>query len=181
MPDAAQVEVIVEDDRWGDPSALIVQAATRVLAHLGHRPKDFEISVLAGDDARIRALNARFRGKDTATNVLSWPAVDLRPEAPGAQPEAPKPGTQDAPEALGDIALAFETCQAEAQALGRRFEDHLAHLVVHSVLHLLGYDHETEADARLMERTETAVLAGMGIADPYAEALTTRPAEEARR
>lgn len=167
MPDAAQVEVIVEDEGWGDPSGVIVRAATRALAHLGLEPAGYEISVLAADDARIRVLNAEFRGKDAPTNVLSWPAVDLRAETPGALPEPPEPGTLDAPEALGDIALARETCLAEAEEQGKRPDDHLTHLVVHSVLHLLGYDHETDDDAALMEATETAILAGMGIGDPY--------------
>ena len=168
MPGAAQVDVIVEDPEWGDPSAVIIRAASAALAYLGLNPAVYEISVLLAGDDRIRALNAEFRGKDAPTNVLSWPAVDLRPDLAGARPEPPQPGTLDAPEALGDIALARETCAAEARDQGKTPDDHLAHLVVHSVLHLLGYDHETEADAVLMEGTETAILARMGVSDPYA-------------
>jgi probable rRNA maturation factor len=175
MPDAPHVDVVVEDEGWGDPSALVERAVAATLTHLGHDPRVFEVSVLACDDARIRALNAEFRGKDAPTNVLSWPAVDLAPDTPGGLPQPPEPGAQDDPEGLGDIALARETCLAEAAQQGKPLDHHLTHLVVHSVLHLLGYDHETDADAHLMESTETAILAGLGIPDPYAVAPHDMP------
>jgi probable rRNA maturation factor len=175
MPAAPHVEVIVEGGDWGDPSALIEGAVAGALAHLGLDPAVHEVSVLAADDARIRDLNARFRGQDKATNVLSWPAVDLRPDTPGAPPEPPDPGSPDDPTGLGDIALAWETCRAEAEAAGRPLAHHLTHLTVHATLHLLGYDHETEADALLMERLETAILAGMAIPDPYAVVAADSP------
>lgn len=177
MPLAPHVEVIVEDARWGDPSALIEAAVAAALAHLGLDPAGYEVSVLATDDARMRALNARFRGQDKPTNVLSWPAVDRRAETPGARPAPPGPGTPEAPEALGDIALARETCLREAAEAGRPLAHHLAHLTVHALLHLLGYDHETEADALLMERTEAAILASMAIPDPYAAAAADSPTD----
>lgn len=175
MPDAPFVDVIVEDDAWGDPSAVIEGAVAAALAHLGLDPAGYEVSVLACSDARIAGLNAEFRGKPAPTNVLSWPAVDLRPDTPGAAPEPPDPGTPDDPVALGDIALAWGVCTREAAEQGKPFEHHLAHLTVHSVLHLLGYDHELEDDALLMERTETAILAGMAIPDPYAVAADLSP------
>lgn len=168
MPDAPHVDVMIEDAGWGDPGPLISRAVAATLVHLGHNPAVYEVSVLACDDTRIRVLNAGFRGKDAATNVLSWPAVDLGPDTPGGLPEPPEPGAQDDPEALGDIALARETCVAEAAQQGKPLDHHLTHLVVHSVLHLLGYDHDTEADAHLMETTETAILSGLGVPDPYA-------------
>lgn len=158
-----------EEPRWGDLSPLARPAIEAALRHLGHEPALFEVSVLACDDARIRTLNAGFRGKDKPTNVLSWPAWDLSPEAPGALPEPPEAGTPDDPEPLGDIALAYETCAREADEQGKTLDAHVTHLLVHSTLHLLGYDHETEEDAQLMEKTEIAVLAQLGIADPYAE------------
>lgn len=168
MPGAeAQVEVLVEDPRWGDPSARITAAVTHALVHLGHQPEVYEVSVLATDDAAIRLLNRDHRGKDAPTNVLSWPSADLAADTPGGMPEPPEPGAVDDPEGLGDIALAWDTCAREAEAEGKPFAHHLTHLVVHSLLHLLGYDHETEADAVLMETTETAILAGLGIPDPY--------------
>lgn len=161
-------ELNTEDTRWGDLAPLIDRATAAALSHLGHDPALFDVSVLACDDMRIRALNAQFRGKDRPTNVLSWPAWDLSPEAPGALPEPPEPGTRDDPEALGDMALAFDTCQREAVEQGKSLDDHVTHLIVHSLLHLLGYDHEDDADALRMEETEAAILATLGIRDPYA-------------
>lgn len=164
-----QLEINAEDARWGDLDPLARAAIDATLAHLGHDPACFEVSLLACDDARIQGLNAGFRAKDKATNVLSWPAWDLSAETPGGAPEDPETGTPEDPEALGDIALAYETCAREAAEQGKLFADHVTHLIVHSTLHLLGYDHESEADAVLMEKTEVAVLAQMGIGDPYAD------------
>lgn len=110
-----------------------------------------EISVLLCDDAEIRTLNRQWRGFDKPTNVLSFPASGEHDGIP-----------------LGDIAVAFETCEREAHADGKTFDDHVAHLVVHGVLHLMGYDHETESEAEEMEDTERRVLRTLGIADPYA-------------
>jgi len=164
------VETDIADPGWIglDLQTLIPAAAAATLTYLGHDPSGFNLSVLACDDARIRALNAQFRGKDSATNVLSWPTWDLSAQTPGDLPDPPEPGTPDAPEELGDIALALQTCQREAAEQGKPVADHVAHLVVHSVLHLLGYDHQTDEDAEIMEKTEVLILAQMGIADPYA-------------
>lgn len=115
-----------------------------------------EVSLLLADDAAIAALNRDFRGKDRPTNVLSFP--------PGAG--APAVDKQF----LGDIALAAETILAEAKIQGKTPEDHAAHLVVHGFLHLLGYDHEIESEAEAMEARERAILAELGIADPYGPA-----------
>jgi probable rRNA maturation factor len=111
------------------------------------------VSLLLGDDAAIAALNKEFRGKDGPTNVLSFP-----PAQPG----------QGAERFLGDIALAAETIVAEAEFQGKRFENHAAHLVVHGFLHLLGYDHDNPTDAEAMEARERAILATLGIENPYA-------------
>jgi probable rRNA maturation factor len=86
---------------------------------------------------------------------------------PGATPDAPEPGPVDDPESLGDIAIAWETCAAEAQAAGKPMPDHVTHLVIHGLLHLLGYDHENDIDATLMETTETRILETLGHSDPY--------------
>ncbi len=120
-----------------------------------------EVSLLLCDDATMRALNARYRQRDRATNVLSFPAHELDPDRP---PPAPAPG----PVLLGDIALAAETVAAEAAAEAKRPADHLSHLVVHGCLHLLGYDHQDAAGAARMEELERVILAGLGISDPYA-------------
>ena len=164
------IEIAFEDPRWDAAGLepLAQRACAAALRHLGREPALFEISMLACDDARIRTLNAEFRGKDKPTNVLSWPAWDLSAETPGALPEPPEPGTAEDPEGLGDMALAYETCLREAAEQNKPPLDHVTHLIVHSVLHLLGYDHETDPDAELMEETERSILAQLGIADPYA-------------
>ncbi|MCC7266462.1 MAG: rRNA maturation RNase YbeY [Caulobacteraceae bacterium] len=108
------------------------------------------LTILLADDPTIRDLNARFRGKDYATNVLSFPAP-------------PNPERH-----LGDIALAHGVCAREAAEQGKLLAHHLQHLVAHGVLHLLGYDHETDPDAEVMEGLEREILAGLGVPDPYA-------------
>jgi probable rRNA maturation factor len=109
-----------------------------------------EASLLLTDDQDLHRLNLQFRGKDYPTNVLSFPAGD------------------DIPGFAGDIAIAFETCAREADERGLPFGDHAAHLIVHGLLHLIGYDHETDEQATDMEGLETRVLAQIGIDDPYA-------------
>ncbi|TVP70869.1 MAG: rRNA maturation RNase YbeY [Rhodobacteraceae bacterium] len=163
------VDLVIEDDRWDEDAlaALSDRAARAALAHLGHDAKAFEIALLACDDARIATLNAEFRGKAGATNVLSWPTWDLSADEDGAPPDPPEPGTPDAPEPLGDIALAHDTCLREAVEQGKSLEAHLTHLIVHATLHLLGFDHIRDKDAALMEKTETEILAQLGVADPY--------------
>lgn len=170
-PDTITVEVAVEDDRWTalNLDSLAHRATAAVLAHLGHDVVCVEVSVLACDDERIAALNADFRGKPVSTNVLSWPTWDLSAEDDGCTPDAPDPGQPDAPESLGDIALSFDTCAREAVEQQKPFVDHVTHLLVHSVLHLLGYDHIRDKDAALMEELECAILATMGVADPYGD------------
>lgn len=162
------VACVIEDVRWEGLGldALAERAAGAVLARLGMDPAGFEIVVMGCDDARIAALNADFRGKPRPTNVLSWPSEERGAEEEGATPDLPDPG-EDEPEPLGDIALAWETCAAEAQAAGRPMAEHVTHLVVHGILHLLGYDHIRDGDATLMETLEVEILASMGVADPY--------------
>lgn len=114
---------------------------------------------LANDDA-LKALNKAYRGRDKATNVLSFPA--WTPDDVAMAPEAPI--------LLGDMIVALETTRAEAADLGTRLSDHFRHLVVHAMLHLLGYDHQTDSESKEMERKEVEVLARLGVADPYADA-----------
>lgn len=114
-----------------------------------------EIALALGDDALLRRLNRDYRGRDKPTNVLSFPF-------------AAPPGTlAQSGRFLGDVAVARETLLAEAAAEGKPAVNHLSHLIVHGVLHLLGYDHERAADARRMEALERKILAGLGIPDPY--------------
>lgn len=163
------VDTVIEDARWEafglDPLAQRAAAAT--LGTLGMPAQGYAICVMGCDDARIATLNADFRGKPQPTNVLSWPSDDRAPDAPGAMPDLPAPGDADDPEELGDIAIAWETCLREAAEQGKPHADHVAHLVVHGILHLLGFDHIDDEDAARMEGIETRILASMGVPDPY--------------
>ncbi|MFO7757973.1 MAG: rRNA maturation RNase YbeY [Roseovarius sp.] len=159
-------EVLIEDVRWQEVglTALAESAAVETLTHLGLDPSDWVIGVLACDDARIAVLNEEFRGIPKPTNVLSWPSEARGAEVPGLHPDLPLPGCD--PE-LGDIAIAYETCIREAGEAGKSVGDHARHLVVHAVLHLLGYDHTRDEDATVMEATEIAILGKLGLSDPY--------------
>jgi probable rRNA maturation factor len=160
-------DLVVEHDAWSaalpDLPDVAETAARLALDAAGLSHAGREIAVLACDDARIAALNAAFRGRERPTNVLSWPAFDLAPPAPGLAPLPPPPGS------LGDVAISLETCRAEAARAGRSLKDHALHLILHGCLHLLGYDHETEPDAALMEGIERRQLTSLGLADPYAD------------
>ncbi|RVC23665.1 rRNA maturation RNase YbeY, partial [Mesorhizobium sp. M7A.F.Ca.AU.002.02.1.1] len=114
-----------------------------------------ELSLVFSDDAHIQVLNAGWRGKDKPTNVLSFPAFPFAQGGP-------------LPPMLGDIVLAAETVAHEAVLEDKPVENHITHLVIHGLLHLLGYDHETEAEAEAMEAVERAALARLAIPDPYA-------------
>ncbi|MBV0912725.1 rRNA maturation RNase YbeY [Anianabacter salinae] len=162
------VDTIIEDPRWTAHGidAVAGTAAQAALRHLGLDPAAWEISLLACDDQRIAQLNGSFRGKAQPTNVLSWPSEDRAPDTPGAAPASPGAGGDTE---LGDIAIAFETCAREAAQAGKPIADHVTHLIVHGTLHLLGYDHETDADAALMEGLEVEILARLGVANPYSD------------
>ncbi|MNX83102.1 Endoribonuclease YbeY [compost metagenome] len=146
------IEIEVEDVAWtaalasvgADAEAVVMRAATAALGTV-----DGDLVVLLTDDAGVQDLNTRFRDKDRPTNVLSFPAAE------SAFPH------------LGDVVLGFAYCAAEAEAQGKTLSDHLSHLVVHGVLHLLGRDHEDDAEAEEMEAEEREILAALGVADPY--------------
>jgi|SRR5471030_1074953 len=136
----------IEDSKWRSHRGL--QARLKNAAQAAARAAKLKggFTILLADDKRLRALNRDFRGKDKPTNVLSFPAD-------GAY--------------RGDIAMAYGVTSKEAKAAGKSFADHAAHLAVHGVLHLAGYDHERPKDARVMEPLEVKILARLGIADPY--------------
>lgn len=142
------IEIEVEAEAWTgalpDAEAVVERAAQAALGTV-----EGDIVVLLTDDAAVSELNGRFRDKDRPTNVLSFPA-----------PENAFPH-------LGDIVLAYGVCATEAEAQGKTLADHLSHLVVHGVLHLLGRDHEDDAEAEEMEAEEREILAQIGVADPY--------------
>jgi probable rRNA maturation factor len=141
------IAVEVEDAAWTAalPAAADLARRAAEAAAGGHAG---EIAVLLTDDETVKDLNRRFLAKDRATNVLAFPDV--------------------ATDRLGDIALAFGVCRAEATEQAKPLADHLGHLVVHGVLHLLGYDHHGDEDAERMEALERQILSGINIADPYA-------------
>jgi probable rRNA maturation factor len=150
------LDVMVEAGDWSrlaGAEALAHRAAEAALAVADAADEDVEVSVMLTDDPQIRELNRTWRTKDKPTNVLSFPA----PEQPGAE----------GPRHLGDLALAYETLVREAEEESKALADHFAHLIVHGILHLLGHDHEDEAEAETMEALEVKALATLGIADPY--------------
>lgn len=158
-------DTIIEDARWEAVGLveLTETAAQAALSHLNIDTSGHEIVVMGCDDQRIMALNDEFREKAKPTNVLSWPYEDLSAEVDGGDPLLPEE------EELGDIAIAFETCSREAEEQGKPFAAHVTHLIVHGVLHLIGYDHIRDADATLMERLEGEILGKLGLPDPYRE------------
>lgn len=162
------IDVVIEDPRWEALAleALAGRACAATLDMLSIDPEEAQSTLLACDDARIADLNRDFRGKPSPTNVLSWPAAERAAEIAGLAPSPPEPDAFGALE-LGDMAIAWETCQREAEEQGKPAADHVTHLIVHAILHLLGYDHIDEADAALMEALEVRVLASLGIGDPY--------------
>jgi probable rRNA maturation factor len=143
------IEIVIEDARWrkGFPAKL-KRAVAAALKRGSRKKKHPPLTLLLTTDAKLRELNSLFRGKNKPTNVLSFPADD--------------------PAYLGDVAIAYGVAAAEARKEGRKLADHAVHLAVHGSLHLLGYDHEWDKDARIMEGLEIEILAGLGIANPYA-------------
>ena len=165
------VEVRTSSPLWQahlpEAPALVERAARAALACAGPgrtgASATLETSFLLADDAQLRRLNRDFRNRDKPTNVLSFPAEDDGLAAPGEVDDT-------GPRLLGDVALAFETIEREAAAQSKPLANHLSHLAVHGVLHLLGHDHAAPREATRMERLEAEVLASIGIADPYAPA-----------
>ena len=162
------IDLTFEDPRWtGLDFAVLAEKAIRTtLAHLGIDAALCEISLLACDDARIADLNATFRDKGGPTNVLSWPTIDLGAQSAGGKPAQPV-ADFNGEMPLGDIAIAWETCEREAREGGKPMAEHVTHLLVHGVLHLLGYDHIRDMDATLMMKKEGEILGKLGIGNPY--------------
>jgi probable rRNA maturation factor len=160
MPSAARrtrsapaIDIVAQSPLWRnepDAAAVIRRAIGAAAEMTDATAGPSELAVMLCDDAAMRELNGRWRGRPEPTNVLSFPA-------------ASRAGT------LGDLAIAYETTAREAETEGKPFADHLAHLAVHGFLHLLGYDHQSDAAAAAMERLEAAILARLGVADPYAQ------------
>ncbi len=156
------------EEPWpdGEWEALATRAARAAVERTPHggllaSPALVEISIRLADDGEVRALNGQYRGKDKPTNVLSFPMIqpDLL--------ESVTANSDDGEVLLGDIVLAHGVCAAEAAERGVAVADHAAHLIVHGVLHLLGYDHGGDAEAEAMERIERDALSSLGLHDPY--------------
>jgi len=157
VPCPSWLEALPDAEDRGRAAALAAFAAAH--AEGGAAPLPAEASLVLADDALMRGLNRDYRGRDRPTNVLTFANLDDAGPAPGA----------GAPVLLGDIVLAYETTAAEAAAQGKPLADHFCHLVVHGMLHLLGFDHASAAQAERMEGLETRILKRLGIADPYAD------------
>lgn len=153
---APAVDVLVESKLWAtqpDSATTVQRAIAEAARGLPDHTAEGELAVVLADDAMVHALNRRWRNVDAPTNVLSFPASLA--------------GAGRAPAPLGDIVIAFETTAREAAADNKPFADHLAHLVVHGFLHLLGYDHQSDAAADAMECLERRILARLEVPDPY--------------
>jgi probable rRNA maturation factor len=149
------LHIAIEASQWKNMRGLKALAEKAVTASLPIAARKKSVTILFADDARLKALNKDWRGKNKPTNVLSFPAArDLKLPRGEIKP-------------LGDIALAYETVAQEALAAGKTLQAHTTHLIVHGVLHLLGYDHVKEADAEKMEAKEIRILKTLGIANPY--------------
>lgn len=158
QPLPVDLQLTIAAEGWPNETVLkrlALGAVGATLSALAIKPAtEMELSLLFTDNDAIAGLNARWRGKDGATNVLSFPAQ--------ATIDIAKP-----PSVLGDIAFAFEIISMEAKVENKPFEHHLSHLIVHGLLHLFGYDHQNEKDATQMEALESRILAKLAIPDPY--------------
>lgn len=160
------VDLSVEYLNWNTIDiAHIAQIAIRAVFNHHKISDDWGVSILACDDEKIKSLNEDFRNKDKATNVLSWPEFDIPVDKSGDITLLENSVFGE--NALGDIAIAYDTCLSEANSANISLEHHCTHLLIHGCLHLLGYDHETDADATRMEGLESHLLVKMGIKDPY--------------
>jgi len=165
-PAKLKIDVLVDSDLWQEPAKMrstvrraVAQAAATTSTN------GTELAIVLTDDSAIRQLNRLWRGIDAPTNVLSFPSKRAA----------------DAPPHLGDVVLAYETVAREAKAEHKPFAHHLAHLAVHGFLHLIGHDHEREADAEAMEQAERDILRRLGIPDPYPHANHSGKAVKAAR
>ena len=149
------LEIVIEDDGWAALPNLEMVAGQAAAAALPKGEQGKIITLLFSDDETMQDLNNEWRGLNKPTNVLSFPAPQDQPVPPGELPM------------LGDIVLGFGTCAREAEEVGKTLADHTCHLIVHGVLHLLGYDHESNKDAEVMEAAEIKILSTLGIENPY--------------
>ncbi|HEU0218564.1 MAG TPA: rRNA maturation RNase YbeY [Stellaceae bacterium] len=163
LAEAPVVEISAACPAWEQAlpeAAALAETAAALALRRGEAPAAAIVDITLTDDDEQRVLNRIWRGKDAPTNVLAFPAAD---------PTVPVPN--GAPLLLGDVVLAFETVCREATEQEKPLADHLRHLVVHGVLHLLGHDHENAAEAAIMEAREIAILAELGVPNPYRDTI----------
>jgi probable rRNA maturation factor len=154
---AVAIDLAIPCAKWrralSNAETIATEAARAALKHSGKKFGAAELSLILSNDKTVQKLNAQWRGKDAPTNVLAFASEDV--------------STGPAPTLLGDVVLAYETVAREAKEQGKALSDHFRHLVIHGVLHLLGYDHQADRPAKRMEALETRILALLGVADPY--------------
>lgn len=166
-----EIDLSIQDPAWEELSgmAALALSAAETTLRMAVLPRKcegrcLELSLVLANDDLIRVLNHEYRGKDSPTNVLSFAALD----------EETMPEIEDGPLSLGDVILAYQTIEREAAEQDKFIQDHAAHMIVHGVLHLLGYDHEEDNEANVMESTEIRILEKLGIQNPYTEVLNIR-------
>lgn len=157
-------DILIEDERWHDilpdNASLVAMSLDHIMKNIDlfENAREIELSITLSNDESIRNLNRDYRNKDKPTNVLSFPQIDWTKD----NIDANNPLIM-----LGDVIVALETIEREAHEQEKRLQDHFIHMLVHSILHLCGYDHEIETDAEAMEKLEIDILNEMGIKNPY--------------
>ncbi len=154
------IDAIFEAGNWPPETTQWAADAERAIMAELSKTAEYEIALLLTDNDHIQKLNAQFRGKDAPTNVLSWPAIDYQ----RALGQTPQP-LEDIEDSLGDLAFAYQICVKESEEIG--LENHFKHLMIHGILHLLGYDHIEQKDAEIMEALEISALSRLNIENPY--------------
>ena len=166
-----KANIVYKDDRWKKiPLQKIAQSSLNLIVDkILHKEKQLEISILASNDFELAKLNKQYRGSSTPTNILAWPEHDFKRSTPGALPNytSTSYGDFDGLDFIGNLAISFDRCSIEAQEENISLEDHITHLLIHGFLHLIGFDHENELDATLMEEIEKRLLFQLGIKNPY--------------
>jgi probable rRNA maturation factor len=172
-----KIDVLVKSEHWTEArmaSAIVRRAVRQAATALSRHPA--ELAIVLTDDAAMRSLNRDWRGVDAPTNVLSFAAGNTGDRTGKRRGNAHRHQVHNY---LGDIVLAYQTIKREARHQDKPFNDHLTHLAVHGFLHLVGYDHQSEAQAHRMENAERSILRGLAVPDPYG--TTRRPAKRRAR
>ena len=163
--------IVLKDDRWKKLplKKIAVTALNLIVDDVLQKNNDFEISILATNDPEVIYLNNNFRGFNSSTNILSWPEHRYERKKPGLFPRPISTSFvySDGLNFLGNLAISFDRCSIEAEDANLVFKDHITHLLIHGCLHLFGFDHENELDAKLMEDIEIELLSKLGIRNPY--------------